>query len=207
MEQPAATGASKCKLLVSAWLCLLTAQPTLAVAGDVPDPPARPTAEPVTHRVEDRGYFAPSVQFGRDSLELSLSYGSDTLTVLEPPKYAHGNAWLVGRGLRLTGVAHSGSATALHGLAYLWFCGFTAAGPQGLELAVGGGGNSDRLYGLLQLTYLIGVPSRFAIFATVQWPFGEKVERPPWLSQYLFGVRFGFDVWKKRATVTTTPEA
>ena len=79
--------------------------------------------------------------------------------------------------------------------------------PFGLELAVGGGGNAQRGYGLLQLSYIAGITSRFELVATAQWLVGENIAAPEGFSRGIFGVRYGFDlVEPRRERVIRVPE-
>jgi hypothetical protein len=155
---------------------------------------------PVAEVVEHRLFLAPGLQFGASSQELSLSVGTAQISRHEvvPGSLLHEGNWLAG-GIRLILVAHSWSPAAIHGLAYLslgawgweWW-------PAGVEIAVGGGRNAWRSYGLLQLSYLVGITSRIEAFATAQLPVGENVGRPEWLSTWLFGLRAGFDLAQPR---------
>lgn len=197
MERPKKPALGRPSPVRLVWLALLGVQPGLARASDAPDPsPSSPEA-PVVEVREHRLYLAPGVQFGSSSQEITLGIGRVAVTRREPilgDIRSISGGW-VGGGLRLSGVALSWKPVAVHALAYV-----TAGGwgwewwPVGFEFAVGGGGNASRGYGLLQISYLAGVGSRFEAFATVQLPVGEGVASPEWLSRWLFGLRFGFDL-------------
>lgn len=64
---------------------------------------------------------------------------------------------------------------------------------MGVEFAVGGGGTASRGYGLLQLSCIAGLASRFEAFATLQLPVAGPAPQD-WLSRWLFGLRYGFDL-------------
>lgn len=51
-----------------------------------------------------------------------------------------------------------------------------------------------------------GITSRLEAFATFQAPVGESVERPEWMSRWLFGARGGFDLTKPRREHVTRVE-
>jgi len=160
--------------------------------------------------VEHRVYLAPGLQFGAFSQELSLSIGRAAVTtfdVVPGDLSSYGGGWTA-RGLRLIGVTHSWSPAALHALLFVSFGGWGWEWwPFGFELAVGGGGNARRGYGLLQLSYIAGLTSRFELVATAQWLVGENVARPEGFSRGIFGVRYGFDlVGPGRERVTHAPE-
>ncbi|TMA91698.1 MAG: hypothetical protein E6J65_27255 [Deltaproteobacteria bacterium] len=168
------------------------------------DPVARP------ENVEHRLYLAPGLQFGAFSQELSLSVGRakvKTFDAVPGDLHSHGGGW-TSAGLRLTGVAHSWSPAALHALLFLSFGVWSWEWwPFGLELAVGGGGNAQRGYGLLQLSYIAGITSRFELVATAQWLVGENIAAPEGFSRGIFGVRYGFDlVEPRRERVIRVPE-
>lgn len=209
MEKRRRPGLRRSNTAGLAWLALFGLRAGPAWAADVPDPsPPSPEAQ-VVEVVEHRLYLAPGIQFGASSQELTLDIGRAAVTRREPIPgdiRSISGGW-VGGGLRVIGVAHSWKPAALHGLAYV-----TAGGwgwewwPFGFEVAVGGGGNASRGYGLLQISYVAGIGSRFEAFATAQLPVGEGVASPEWLSRWLFGFRFGFDLAQPRRERVTRVE-
>lgn len=164
-------------------------------------------AGPTVEGVEERGYLAPGAQFGVASQELTLSIGRSTTTHGECRRDDVQTCYLIwfARGLRIEGVAHGWTPAAFHALAFVsvgargweWW-------PQGFEIAMGGGGNAARGYGLVQLSYIAGIASRFEGTATVQWPLGEAQPQAAWISRWLFGLRYGFDLLEPRRTKVTT---
>jgi len=177
---------------------LLTAfSPARSLASDAPaSSPPTPIAEVVEHRF----YVAPGAQVGSGSQELSLSLGRASVSESESSLAVHTRAggWVAG-GLRLAGVAHAWSPAAVHLVAYASFGGWGWEWwPFGIEVALGGGRASSSSYGLLQLSYLVGITSRVEAYATFQAPFLENPSRPEWLSRWLLGLRVGFDLAQPR---------
>jgi hypothetical protein len=195
-----------------ALLALVAAQPLVAAATDAAAGSPVALSLPREERIEHRSFFAPGMQFGAQSQELSVDLVRARIaTNLVGPDDDFrrlGGSWAAG-GIRVAGVAHEWSPAAVHGLLYVSTGGWGWEWwPFGLEFAVGGGHGGSSTYGLLQLSYVLTITHRFETFAAYQAPFGDRVDRPEWLSRWLFGARVGFDVARvRRERVRIEPDA
>jgi hypothetical protein len=188
-------------------LVVLTALPGAAAGDDATTAAPSPRRESV-EEVEHRVYVAPGARFGASAQALSLDLGRAAITRNDPSRTPsrRGGVWRA-FGVRVEGVAHSWSPAAAQGVGYLSGGGWSWEWwPVGAEIAIGGGRGGARSYGLLQLSWLFVVTSRFEAFATYQAPFGAVVARPEWLPSWTFGARIAFDVARpRRERVTRAP--
>ena len=178
-----------------AWMLLLVPAATRA-----DEPPSRRTAREI---VENRYYVAPGLQFGAKSQELSVSFaGADVASGMLSDwiPFADSRSF----GVRLNLVGGEWSPAAVHGLIFLsrtvW-AGWTW--PQGFEIAAGYGAGGGRGYGIGQLSYVIGMASRIEATATWQTTVGTTAPRPGWFSNWLFGLRYGFEVVPPKESIVT----
>lgn len=164
------------------------------------DAPASPSSTPIAEVVEHRFYVAPGAQFGSGVQELSLSLGRASVSENEPSPdtRARGGDWVAG-GLRISGVAHAWSPAAVHLVVYASFGTWGWEWwPFGVEAALGVGRASSSTYGLLQLSYVVGITSRLEAYAAFQAPLLERPAGPEWPSRWLLGLRVGFDLSQPR---------
>jgi len=182
-----------------ALVCIVLLVPSAAR----PDEPA--SRRTWTERVEHRFYLSPGIQFGARSQELSLSFAhadvAQGMLVSDPVPFVDSRSF----GVRLNLVGSEWSPAAVHGLIFLsrtaWV-GFSW--PMGFEVAAGYGGGSGSGYGIGQLSYIAGIASRIELAVTLQTTVGTTGPRPGWLSSWLFGLRYGFDVARPRRSIVTT---
>jgi hypothetical protein len=74
--------------------------------------------------------------------------------------------------------------------------------PNGLELAAGYGGGSGVGYGIAEASWYVGISSRFELAFSGRATLGSV--RPGWFSNWLVGVRYGFDIETPRKRTVTT---
>ncbi len=158
--------------------------------------------------IEDsRVYVAPGLQFGANSQELSLTLGrSNVSDVVATTPVRRGGEWWAA-GVRVNVVAERWSPVAVHGVVVASFGGWGWEWwPVGFEAAAGYGGGSGASYGIAGLSYIAGVTSRLELFVSGQTTLGTTGSRPPWISNWVAGLRYGFDVMTPtRRKVTREP--
>jgi len=176
----------------------MTAVVILAVLGAVAPAKSEPDLKLVFEE-ESRAFVAPGVRFGSRSQELSFVLGVArvdrhllTERPARPPDRRPGGEWFTA-GLRVDLIASGWSPAAVHGLGSLSFGGWSwEFFPVGFEVAGGYGGSSKVGYGVIEASFLVGISSRFELAFTGRTTLGSV--QPEWLSNWLIGARYGFDI-------------